>query len=139
MDLLKVVLPPVSKSELDIEVEALIKKIGMAGADIENIGLAEYVEAVLDNGYWADAGSFVVKELVFLDCLNAFYGNTGKNSLLNDEDYDELKEMLTWEGSVAASLNAKEARFIYAVASARRGDSIMSDGDYATLKASSSH
>jgi hypothetical protein len=51
------------------------------------------------------------------------------------QDYDELKEMLTWEGSVAASLNAKEARFIYAVASARRGDSIMSDVDYATLKA----
>ena len=153
-DLLKIVLPPVSKEELEKEVEVVISKMGPGDVVLEN----DYVQAVLENSYWADAGHFVVKELIFLDCLNNFYQDKETNNLLGDEDYDELKEQLSWDGktsnvifrtpyihtytlyththtyhtplslpgSVAASLNALEARFISAVAASRRGNSIVS-------------
>ena len=53
---------------------------------------------------------------------------------MNNEDYGELKENLTWEGSSIASMNKKEAMFVNAVASSKRGLPMMSDDEYATLK-----
>jgi hypothetical protein len=78
----KVVLPPMSNTELKKEMDAVIS---IMTGDANNIEPSEYVEAVLQNNYWAEAGPFVVKELVFLDCLHTFYGGSGKNALLNDE------------------------------------------------------
>lgn len=39
-----------------------------------------------------------VKELIFFDCLYQFYFAKNQQQLLSDEDYEELKEQLTWEG-----------------------------------------
>ena len=50
-----------------------------------------------ENSYWKRAGPLVVKELIFLDCIHSYYYD--KQSFLEDEDYNELKEMLTWEVS----------------------------------------
>lgn len=74
----------------------------------------------------------MVKELIYLDALYNYY-STGK-SLLNDDDYGLLKENLTWEGSAVATMNKNEALFVTAVASARRGQSIMDDEEYVKLK-----
>jgi len=63
-------------------------------------------------------GVFVVKELILLDCIHTYYYK--KRSLLSDEEYNELKDSLSWEGSVAVTLTAKEAHFISAVSAFRR-------------------
>jgi hypothetical protein len=66
----------------------------------------------------SSTGVFVVKELILLDCIHTYYYN--KRSLLSDEEYNELKDSLSWEGSVAVTLTAKEAHFISAVSAFRR-------------------
>ena len=46
-----------------------------------------------------------MKELIFLDCLHQYYfGN--RKQLIPDEDYEELKEQLTWEGTEVFSVSA---------------------------------
>ncbi|KAJ1431622.1 hypothetical protein B484DRAFT_395404 [Ochromonadaceae sp. CCMP2298] len=127
-ELLKGVLPPVSAAELDREVSKVMSKLSSDPIDAD-----AYVEAVMGNSFWEDAGFLVVKELIFLDCVHSFYFK--KQSLLPDNLYIELKEQLAWEGSVAASIEAKEAHFITAVAAAQRGSPILSDTDYMSLKA----
>jgi hypothetical protein len=69
---------------------------------------------------------------IYLDCLQSFYFLREK--LLDDSDFDSLKDMLTWEGSSAATLSGKEARFISGVAAFRRGSPIMGDDEYEKLK-----
>ena len=91
--MLRVVLPPVSADELAKEVKQVIGKLGEEGEVMQD----EYVDAVLQNTFWTDAGPFVVKELIFLDCLQNYY-NENINNFLSDEDYDELKGQLAWEG-----------------------------------------
>lgn len=132
-ELLRSLLPPVTEQELDREVEstlALIMKDPQNTAD--NINEDTFVKAIVANSYWRKAGSLVVKELMYFDSLHAYY-QTGE-SLLNNEDYEELKENLTWEGSSIATMNKKEAMFVNAVASAKRGLPMMSDAEYSELK-----
>ena len=50
----------------------------------------EFVNNMISNSYWREAGPLVVKELIFLDCLYHYYRD--KQQLLNDDDYEELKE-----------------------------------------------
>lgn len=133
-ELLRTLLPPVTTKELASEVEktlALIMKT--SGNTEDNIDEDTFVKAIVANSYWRDAGSLVVKELMYFDALYAYY-KTGE-SLLNNDDYEELKENLTWEGSSIASMNKKEAMFVNAVASSKRGLPVLDDAEYASLKA----
>jgi len=127
-DVLKSVLPPVTNDELEEEVQITMKEFGMDDV----IDETKFIEAILGNTYWRDAGELVVKELMFLDCLHANYYDGFP--LLNDDDYDELKENLTWEGSAVATMTGKEARFVTAVASFRRGQASIPDEEYQKLK-----
>ena len=45
----------------------------------------------------------MVKELIYLDALQSMY--VSKKSLLNDDDYDELKDSLTWDGSALVTMS----------------------------------
>ena len=126
--LLKSILPPVSKDELDQEV----KKVLAGMEDMESIEVVEFLSAAMDNTYWKKAGPLVVMELIFLDCLNAYYFE--KRNMLDNDDYNELKAELTWEGSATATMTEKEAHFISAVAAYRRGQSLMNDHEYQKLK-----
>eukprot|EP00607_Mallomonas_marina_P007638 CAMPEP_0182422978 /NCGR_PEP_ID=MMETSP1167-20130531/8858_1 /TAXON_ID=2988 /ORGANISM="Mallomonas Sp, Strain CCMP3275" /LENGTH=235 /DNA_ID=CAMNT_0024601523 /DNA_START=136 /DNA_END=843 /DNA_ORIENTATION=- len=126
-EMLVQILPPLSKAELADEV-ARTMKLFPAG-DIEE---DKAVDAFLQNTYWAAAGPLVVKELIFLDCVNSYY--TQKITLLNDDDYNELKDMLAWEGSSAVGLTSDEARFIFAVAANRKGAPQLDDSQYEELK-----
>ena len=125
---LRSVLPPVSTEQLDREVETALARFGPADTVEEQVFLSSFLE----NSYWRRAGALVVKELIYLDCLQSYY-STGER-LLEDEDYDELKDMLTWEGSAAVTLSSKEARFLSGVSAYRRGDPIMTDIEYEQLK-----
>ena len=132
-ELLRSLLPPVTEQELDKEVDntlALIMKDPKNTAD--NINEDTFVKAIVANSYWRKAGSLVVKELMYFEALHAYY-QTGE-SLLNNDDYEDLKENLTWEGSSIATMNKKEAMFVNAVASAKRGLPMMSDAEYSELK-----
>jgi len=57
--LLRTVLPPVTKKELEDEVNLVASKIGIKPE--EDISESEYLAAVFDNTYWNEAGPFVVK------------------------------------------------------------------------------
>jgi hypothetical protein len=125
---LREVLPPVSAAELEAEVNEVM----CAFAGQQDIDMEDFVGAMKKNSYWAEAGELVVKELIYLDCLQANY--VSKKGLLSDDDYDEIKSSLTWDGSALVNLSGKEAKFLFAVASARKGTPSMSDDDYAALK-----
>jgi hypothetical protein len=124
------ILPPVSKEELEKEVNLILKDM-----NIDKDGLIDtnqFLQLFINNKYWLQAGPLVVKELIFLDCLHCYYYQ--KQQLLDDNDYNELKEMLTWEGSSVVSMKSQEAQFITAVASNAKGIQILSDDAYNQLK-----
>jgi hypothetical protein len=132
-DILRSLLPPVSTSELDEEVEKTMALIMQNPENSDDaIDESDFVRAITQNTYWRRAGSLVVKELIYFDALYSYY-RTGF-ALLVDDDYESLKDNLTWEGSAVATMKAKEAMFVTAVASARRGLPIMDDAEYNALK-----
>jgi hypothetical protein len=132
-NLLKSLLPPVTPSELQEEVDKTLQIIMENPKNAEdNINEDSFVKAIVQNTYWRNAGSLVVKELMLFDSLYAYY-QTGK-SLLNNDDYGELKENLTWEGSSVATMNRQECMFVNAVAASKRGEPILSDEEYQELK-----
>jgi len=134
-EVLRTLLPPVTPEELDEEVDKTLKALAKsAGSNAEEIKEDDFVEAVIQNTYWAEAGDLVVKELMYFDALYNYYCDEKAEPLLNNEDYEEVKENLEWEGSSVPRMNKKEALFVTAVASSRRGDSIMSDDEYLELK-----
>lgn len=54
--------------------------------------------------------------------------------MLNDEEFDLLKEDLAWNGSDVAVLNRQEARFLAATQAYMKGEPIMSDAEFDALK-----
>ena len=132
-DVLRSILPPVTAQELQDEVMTSLAII-MANPENSDDKILQdcFVKATIQNSYWKAAGDLVVKELMYFDALYSYY-QTGK-SLLNNDDYEALKENLTWEGSSVATMNQYEALFVTAVASARRGEPLMSDQEYQAIK-----
>eukprot|EP00970_Alexandrium_tamarense_P006231 scaffold1054_cov281-Alexandrium_tamarense.AAC.16 len=93
----------------------------------------DMIPSIVQNSYWRDAGDIVVKELMYFDSLHSYY-KTGK-PLLDNANYDELHENLTWEGSSVATMSAQEAQFVSTVAASKRGEPLMDDDEYKALKA----
>jgi len=127
--ILQEILPPVSTTELAAELNDIMTVFG----NEEIIGMEEFVSALSKNKFWVEAGEFVVKELMYLDALQSSY--VSDTPLFNDDDYDELKDSLTWEGSALVTMSGAEAQFLYAVGASRKGCSAIGDAEYAELKA----
>mmetsp|Transcript_3033 Transcript_3033/g.4628 ORF Transcript_3033/g.4628 Transcript_3033/m.4628 type:complete len:315 (-) Transcript_3033:244-1188(-) len=72
------------------------------------------------------------KERIFIDSLQSYYING--RQLLDDADFDLLKEDLSWNGSKLVQLNRKETRYLAAMEAYLKGEPIMSDEEYNTLK-----
>lgn len=72
------------------------------------------------------------KERVFLDSIQQYYFS-GK-STLPDDQFDRLREDLSWEGSILVSLNRQETLFMNAAIAYRKGKPIISDPEYDELK-----
>jgi len=72
------------------------------------------------------------KERIFLDSLQSYYFSG--RQLLADDQFDLLKEDLQWSGSPLVSMNRKETRFLAAMQAYNKGEPIMSDEEYNTLK-----
>lgn len=71
------------------------------------------------------------KESLFLDCMQAFFRG---ESTLGDEEFDSLKEELTWQGSSVVSLSRDEYRFLDAARAYEQGKSLMDDTEFDSLK-----
>jgi len=78
--------------------------------------------------------SLAEKERVFVEALQSYYASG--RSVLSDEDFDLLKEELTWEGSEYATLNRQETKFLEAMSAYSRGQPILSDEEFDDLKSS---
>lgn len=71
------------------------------------------------------------KEALFLDAVQSFFRG---ESLLSDEEFDSLKEELTWQGSEVVTLDRDEFQFLNAARAYEQGKSIMDDGEFDDLK-----
>lgn len=72
------------------------------------------------------------KERIFLDALQAYYFDN--RQMLNDEEFDLLKEDLQWNGSEVVQMNRKEATYLSAVQDYMKGTPTMSDSEFDSLK-----
>lgn len=72
------------------------------------------------------------KERIFLDSLQAYYFDN--RQMLNDEEFDLLKEDLQWNGSPVVQMNRKEAKYLAAVQAYMKGTPDMSDEEFDSLK-----
>lgn len=73
------------------------------------------------------------KERIFLDALQSYY--VSGRQLLDDAEFDILKEDLSWNGSTMANLNRKEAKYLAAVQAYLKGIPMVSDTEFDQLKA----
>lgn len=72
------------------------------------------------------------KERIFLDTVQQYY--YGGNTSLSDEQFNRLKEDLSWEGSALVTLNRNETLFMNAIQAYNKGKPIISDGEFDELK-----
>jgi len=73
------------------------------------------------------------KERIFLDSLQSYY--ISGRQLLKDDEFDLLKEDLSWNGSKLVQMNRNEAKYLSAMEAFNKGETIMSDEEFDTLKA----
>lgn len=71
------------------------------------------------------------KESLFLDAMQAYF--RGK-SMISNEEFDTLKEELTWQGSEVVTLSREEFRFLDAAKAYEMGKPTMSDEEFDQLK-----
>jgi len=72
------------------------------------------------------------KERIFLDSLQSYY--TSGRQILDDAEFDTLKEDLSWNGSPVVALNREETRFLNALQAYNKGEPSMSDSEFDVLK-----
>jgi len=73
------------------------------------------------------------KERIFLDALQSYYVNS--RQLLPDDQFDLLKEDLSWNGSKLVQMNRNEAKYLAAMESFTKGTPMLSDEEFDSLKA----
>lgn len=74
------------------------------------------------------------KEKLYLECVDAFYNEGGKQLLSNDE-YEQLKDDLSFDGSVVSTYSKDEIRFVLANKRYKMGKPILNDEEYDQLRA----
>lgn len=72
------------------------------------------------------------KERIFLDALQSYHFNG--RQLLNDAEFDLLKEDLSWNGSSMVNMNRKETQYLTAVQDYLKGKPSLSDSEFDKLK-----
>jgi len=72
------------------------------------------------------------KERIFLDAIQSYY-YSGKQ-ILDDKQFNRLREDLTWEGSVLVTLSRNETLFVNAIQSYNKGTPVLTDSQFDELK-----
>merc|ERR1711924_228139 len=68
----------------------------------------------------------------YLGALQDFYFNG--TASMSDEEFDNLKEELMWEGSSVVIMDSDEQRFLEATEAYFAGEPVLSDADFDALK-----
>mmetsp|Transcript_80101 Transcript_80101/g.248617 ORF Transcript_80101/g.248617 Transcript_80101/m.248617 type:complete len:676 (+) Transcript_80101:38-2065(+) len=89
------------------------EKLGLTAVDIEACSLAQLEE-------------------MYVDAIWAYYKDGVQ--LLNDEQYDKLRQELQWQGSGFPTLSADEVDFVKASLAYWRGEPVASDEEWKELK-----
>jgi hypothetical protein len=121
------VLPPLPRVLFQQELDKAMNPLGDG-----NVSLEDFKACALGNSDWKIAGPLTVCELIYIDALVNYY--TFGRTLLNNEDYNELKKYLYGEGSSLPQMSMDESKFVTAVFRYHRGEVIMEDAVYANLK-----
>lgn len=72
------------------------------------------------------------KERMFLDSLQSYY--VSGRQVMDDAEFDALKEDLSWNGSEVVNLNRKEITYLEAMQSYMKGEPMISDTEFDTLR-----
>eukprot|EP00579_Thalassiosira_antarctica_P006991 CAMPEP_0201882058 /NCGR_PEP_ID=MMETSP0902-20130614/13061_1 /ASSEMBLY_ACC=CAM_ASM_000551 /TAXON_ID=420261 /ORGANISM="Thalassiosira antarctica, Strain CCMP982" /LENGTH=332 /DNA_ID=CAMNT_0048410431 /DNA_START=50 /DNA_END=1048 /DNA_ORIENTATION=+ len=72
------------------------------------------------------------KERIFLDSLQSYY--VSGRQLLNDAEFDLLKEDLAWNGSTMVNMNRQETKYLAAVQAYLKGKPMLPDAEFDQLK-----
>jgi len=72
------------------------------------------------------------KERMFLDALQSYY--VSGRQVMDDAEFDSLKEDLAWNGSQVVELNRKEMTYLSAVQAYFKGEPILSDAEFDQLR-----
>lgn len=72
------------------------------------------------------------KERMFLDTLQSYY--VSGRQVMDDAEFDSLKEDLAWNGSEVVNLNRKEIMYLDAMQAYMKGTPIMTDGEFDLLR-----
>jgi hypothetical protein len=75
------------------------------------------------------------KERIFLDTIQQYYYG-GQETKLTDDQFNQLKEDLSWEGSALVTLNRNETLFVNAMQAWNIGKPMLSDKEFDELKLS---
>lgn len=103
-----------------------------AATAVESIDVYDEFTALDKSGNAASLG-LDVKEKLFLDCLDAFYNEGGKQLIPND-DYEQLKLDLQFSESKLGSFSADEIKYILANKRWKMGKSTMNNEEYDALR-----
>lgn len=69
---------------------------------------------------------------MFLDALQSYY--VSGRQVMDDGEFDALKEDLSWSGSEVVNLNRKEITYLEAMQAYTKGSPIMNDEEFDTLR-----
>lgn len=75
------------------------------------------------------------KEKLYLNCLDAFYNEDGKQ-ILQEAEYEQLKLDLEFSSSKVVTYSADEIRFLIANKRFKQGSPVLSDAEYDALRTS---
>ena len=76
--------------------------------------------------------NLAAREKLYLDATSQWF-NEGER-LMDDDDYDQLKNDLAFEGSNVGLMNRDEVKFMVAASRYAEGKPIMSDTEFDTLR-----
>lgn len=92
----------------------------------------EFVETDPNTGE-SKSLSMSQKERRYLDCLDAYYNEGGKQ-LLADDEYEQLKQDLAFEGARVTTFSADEIKFVLANKRFKMGTPVLDDAAYDALR-----
>lgn len=72
------------------------------------------------------------KERIFLDAVQSYY--VSGRQLLDDKEFNLLKEDLAWNGSPTVTMNRQETQYLAAVQAYLKGEPTLSDKEFDDLK-----
>jgi hypothetical protein len=111
-----------------------LKAQAVPGSD-GRYGLTDGQDSTAANSFTRKDGSLMTKlekEQLYLDCCASW--NIDKKPLMEDTQFEALKEDLTFDGSMVMMMSRQEIQFMVAKNRYNKGNPFMKDDDYEALR-----